>query len=118
MESDNAKRSKESGLRERRYAIRYPFTADAEMFDLKSGIRLSGVTSDLSLGGCFVCVRRTLAVRERARLTLTRKDEKVMTLAVVRVVKPGTEMGLELPDLAPNSNKTLLGWVEGLRHSR
>jgi hypothetical protein len=48
MESDNAKRSKESALRERRYAIRYSFTADAEMLDLKSGIRLSGVTSEMT----------------------------------------------------------------------
>lgn len=54
MESDSGKPAKESGLRERRYAIRHPFAADAEMLELESGSRVSGVTSDLSPGGCFV----------------------------------------------------------------
>ena len=48
MEFDSDKRAKESSLRERRYAIRYPFAAFAEMLELESGTRVSGVTSDLS----------------------------------------------------------------------
>jgi hypothetical protein len=35
-------------VRDRRYAIRYPFAADAELIDLASGARIEGVTSDLS----------------------------------------------------------------------
>jgi hypothetical protein len=50
------KGSKEYGVRDRRYSIRCPFAADAEMLELESGTRVSGVTSDLSLGGCL-CVR-------------------------------------------------------------
>jgi hypothetical protein len=45
MESDIAKRAKEgkeSGVRNRRYSIRYPFTADVEMLDLESGRRARG----------------------------------------------------------------------------
>ncbi len=53
METDSVKRINESGPRERRFANRYPFAAEAEILDLKSGTRLSGVTSDLSLGGCL-----------------------------------------------------------------
>jgi len=55
LESDSGKPAKESGLRERRYAIRRPFAADAEMLELESGSRVSGMTSDLSPGGCFIC---------------------------------------------------------------
>lgn len=47
-------RPTQSDLRARRYAIRYPFAAAAEIFDFQSGTRLSGMTSDISLGGCFV----------------------------------------------------------------
>src|SRR5260370_4223085 len=70
MESDNGKRVKESGVRARRYSIRYPFAADAEMLELKSGSRVSGVTSDLSLGGCFVCTPPTPEAGARVRVTL------------------------------------------------
>ena len=118
MESDSGKRAKECGVRDRRYSIRYPFAADAEMLELESGTRVSGVTSDLSLGGCFVCARRTLEVGARVRGRLMREGEKVRMLAVVRVVKPQVGMGLEFLDIDPDSNATLLTWIEDLRKSR
>src|SRR5260370_20872185 len=104
METESGKRGKESGVRNRRYSIRYPFAAEVEMLELKSGSRVSGVTSDLSLGGCFMCVRRTLEVGARVRGTLTRDGQKVGMLAVVRVVKPHAGMGLEFLDIDPDSN--------------
>jgi len=118
MESDSGKRAKESGVRDRRYSIRYPFAADAEMLDLESGTRVSGVTSDLSLGGCFLCARRTLEAGARVRATLTHEGQKVKMLAVVRVVKPQVGVGLEFLDIDPDSNATLLAWIENLRKSR
>ena len=118
MESDGGKRPKESAVRNRRYSIRYPFAADAEMLELQSGSRVSGVTSDLSLGGCFVCARRTLEVGARVRGTLTHEGHKVEMLAVVRVVKAQVGMGLEFLDIDPDSNATLLAWIENLRKSR
>jgi PilZ domain len=116
MESDSGKRAKESGVRDRRYSIRYPFAAGAEMLELKSGNRVRGMTSDLSLGGCFVCARRTLEVRTRVRGTLTYRGQKVTMLAVVRVVKPQVGMGIEFLDIDPESNATLLAWIESLRN--
>jgi len=118
MESDGGKPAKESGVRNRRYSIRHPFAAAAEMLELQSGSRVSGVTSDLSLGGCFVCGRRTLEVGARVRGTLTHEGQKVKMLAVVRVVKPQVGMGLEFLDINPDSNATLLTWFETLRKSR
>ncbi len=61
----------------RRYSVRYPFAADAEMLELQSGSRMSGVTSDISLGGCFVCTRRTPEVGARVRGTLTHEGQQV-----------------------------------------
>ena len=91
MESDSGKRAKESGVRNRRYSIRYPFAADAEMLELESGSRARGVTSDLSLGGCFVCARCTLEIQARVRGTLMHGNKKAKMLAVVRVVIPRSE---------------------------
>ena len=117
-ESDSGKRAKESGVRNQRYSIRYPFAADAEMMELESGRRASGVTSDLSLGGCFVCARRALEVHARVRGTLMHGNKKVKMLAVVRVVKPQVGMGLEFLDTDPDSHATLLTWFENFRKSR
>ena len=62
---------------------------------MQSGSRVSGLTSDLSLEGCFICARRTLEVRARVRGTLPHEGQKVKMLAVVRVVKPHVGMCLE-----------------------
>ena|SRR5436190_17404892 len=118
MEYGSGKAAKESGVRDRRYSIPYPFAANVEMLELESGARVCGVTSDLSLGGCFVCTRRTLEVRARVRATLTHESQKVKMLAMVRVVKQQTGVGLEFLDIDRDSNATLLAWIENLRKSR
>ncbi len=105
-------------LRDRRYAIRYPFAADAEVLDLESGSRSEGITSDLSLGGCFVCTSKPLAVKSRARVTLRRKGEIVEALATVRIVKPRIGMGLEFIDVESSSNSVLTRWLDQLRRTR
>src|SRR5208282_4465738 len=108
--SDGA--SQKVSLRDRRYAIRYPFAADAEVLDLESGARSEGITSDLSLGGCFVCTSKPLALRSRTRVTLKRKGESVEALAMVRIVKPRIGMGLEFIDVEPASVTILTRWLE------
>jgi hypothetical protein len=105
-------------LRDRRYAIRFPFAADAEVLDLESGSRCDGITSDLSLGGCFVCTSKPLAVKSRTRVTLKRKGESVEALAMVRIVKPRIGMGLEFLDIEATSNSILSRWLEQLRRER
>jgi len=105
-------------LRDRRYAIRYPFAADVELIDLESGCRAEGVTSDLSMGGCFVCTSRPLPVKARIRITLARKDQCVQALAVVRIVKARVGMGVEFIDLDAANHQTLSRWLDQLRRSR
>jgi hypothetical protein len=105
-------------LRDRRYAIRYPFAADAEVLDLESGVRSDGLTSDISLGGCFVCTSKPMAVKSRTRVTLKRKGESVEALAMVRIVKPRIGMGLEFLDIESSSNSILVRWLEQLRRER
>ena len=105
------KQSSESGLRERRFAVRFPFAAGAEILDLKSGVRLSGVTSDLSLGGCFVCTHRSLELGARVHLTLKYQKESVIMLAAVRVLKPRIGMGLQAQELDSSSIGIFLRWI-------
>lgn len=97
---------------------RYPFAADANIVELKSGTRLSGMTSDLSLDGCFVCTRASLDIGTRVRLTLKHKNQNVMILAIVRVLKPKTGMGLQVLEVDSTSNETSLRWLDDIRESR
>lgn len=107
--------TKRVSVRDRRFAIRFPFAADVELIDLESGTQASGVTSDISLGGCFVCTSKPLGLKSRARVVLKRKDESVQALAIVRIVKSGIGMGLEFIDIEISSSGILNRWIEQLK---
>jgi len=107
-----------ASLRDRRYCIRFPFAADVVMLDLESGAKVEGVTSDISMGGAFICTSRPLPSNSRVRVTLTRKDQKVEALGVVRIVKPRIGMGVEFIDLDSMYHEVLRRWVEQLGKSR
>jgi hypothetical protein len=102
-------------VRDRRYSIRYPFAADALLLDLETGTTASGVTSDLSIAGAFICSSKAFKVGCRVRATLTRKDQVVEALAVVRVLKPRIGMGVEFLDVEAPFDQVLFRWVEQLR---
>ena len=110
--------SRSIAVRDRRYCIRYPFAADVELLDMESGNRTQGVTSDISLGGAFVCTSRPLPLGTRSRITLTRKDQKVEALSVVRIVKPRIGMGVEFLSVETPYDGVLARWVDQLRKSR
>jgi hypothetical protein len=106
-----------AGVRDRRFAIRYPLAADAELIDLESGARAAGVTSDISPGGCFICTSKPMACRVRVRILLRRKNETVSALAVVRVVKPRIGMGVEFLDIEAPHDEVLFRWIDRLRQN-
>ena len=104
-------------VRDRRYCIRYPFAADVELLEMESGAKAEGVTSDISMGGVFICTSRPFPSNARVRMTLTRKDQKVEALGVVRIVKPRIGMGIEFIDLESQDHEVLRRWVELLSKS-
>jgi PilZ domain-containing protein len=105
-------------VRDRRYAIRYPFAADAELLDLESGARIVGVTSDISMGGCFVCTSKPLPLKTRLRANFRFKDQIVEALGVVRIVKLRIGMGVEFLDVEPPYDEVLSRWIAQLQKSR
>jgi hypothetical protein len=107
--------SLKAGVRDRRYAIRYPFAADVELIDLETGAQTTGVTSDISLGGCFICTSKPMALKSRARVTLSRKGQVVTGLAIVRIVKPRIGMGIEFIDIESSGHDILSKWIAQLR---
>ena len=105
-------------MRNRRFSIRYPFAADALVLDLETGSRTQGVTSDLSMGGIFVCTSKPLPSNTRVRVSLTRKDQKLEALGMVHAVKPRIGMGIEFLDLEQPHYGVLRRWVEQLSKTR
>lgn len=103
------------GVRDRRYAIRYPFDAAVEALDLELGVRSSGTTTDISLGGCFVRTAKPVTLSARVRVWLTKEKKSVEILARVRSVKPGIGMGLEFVDLDDAAYAALQSWIAALR---
>jgi hypothetical protein len=118
MADRNPSNSGVSGVRDRRYAIRFPFAADVELIDLETGKQVEGVTSDISLGGCFVCTSKPLPMNARARLKLVRKGQVLEALVSVRIVKPRIGMGIEFFDLEPAYSEMLSAWLDTLRQAR
>jgi len=110
--------SRPVSVRDRRYAIRHPFAADAECLDLEAGTAANGITSDLSMGGCFVCTGKPLALGSRVRLKLTRRNEVLEALAVVRIVKARIGMGIEFLDVQEKHHAVLQRWLEESRRER
>jgi PilZ domain len=76
------------------------------------------VTSDVSLDGCFVCTRESLEIGTRVRLTLKHKNQNVVMLAIVRVLKPKLGMGLQVLEVDSISGETFVQWLDVLRESR
>ena len=114
----NKSASPKLSVRDRRFSIRHPFAADAECLDLESGTSVSGVTSDLSMGGCFVCTSKPLMLGSRVRLTMKRKEQFVEALSVVRIVKPRIGMGIEFLDIDAKHQQVFERWLEQLRRDR
>ena len=85
---------------------------------MESGNKSEGVTSDISMGGAFICTSKPFPSNTRMRITMTRKDQKVEALAVVRIVKPRIGMGVEFMDLETNYHEELRRRVEQLNKAR
>ncbi|HVH70109.1 MAG TPA: PilZ domain-containing protein [Candidatus Dormibacteraeota bacterium] len=117
-EGKSSDTSRSLSIRNRRFCIRYPFAADVVVLDLETGSRTEGVTSDLSMGGVFVCTSKPLPSNTRVRITLTRKDQKLEALGMVRIFKPRIGMGIEFLDLEQPHYGVLRRWVEQLSKTR
>jgi len=99
---------------ERRAAQRFPFTASAEVIDLRSKARVTGRSSDLGLGGCYIDTLAPLAVGAAVRVRLERgllsfEAEGTVTYALVSM-----GMGLSFSYFEPKDHDVLEKWIAEL----
>src|SRR5580692_5347881 len=79
---------------ERRRNLRFPFTATVEATENIRGTKVTGRTSDLSLGGCYVDTLNPFSVGTDAKVRIQR--ENVTFEAQARVIFSANGMGMGL----------------------
>lgn len=79
---------------ERRRNLRFPFTAEVELTESNSGAKISGRTSDLGLGGCYIDTFSPLAVGTEAKIRILRDNESFEAQVKVVYSQPGFGMGV------------------------
>jgi PilZ domain len=90
---------------------RCPLVASAEVTELSSGTLLSGRTSELGLGGCYVDSLNPFPNGTLIGLRILRDQGIFETKAKVVYCDPTFGMGLAFTDMAPDQRSLLEAWL-------
>jgi hypothetical protein len=99
---------------ERRAQTRFPFTASADVYELRSQTRVNGRCSDLSAGGCYVDTLSPLAVGAVVRVRLVRDSRAFESAAVVTYAHTSMGMGLAFTGMKREDQEVLRSWIADL----
>jgi PilZ domain len=96
----------------KRRAARYPFTARTAIQELSSKTRATGLTTDLSEGGC--CVRSTeiFARGTKIELEIVKEGTSLNTPATVAFGLSPNVMGLTFGEMSDENRGVLIRWLE------
>jgi len=108
---------KDTPSEERRCSKRTAFVAPVELIDVRSGSRIKARIADLSLHGCYVDTMNPSPVGSAVRLQIQKADETFDVLAKVSSQHPGSGMGLEFSDTAPEQRAMLRSWLAERGHA-
>jgi len=107
-ESNNAAISSPA---ERRRNLRFPFSATVEAIEPKSGTKVTGRTSDLGLGGCYVDTLSPFPVGTEATIRILRQNESFEAQAKVVYSLIGMGMGLAFVSAQPKQVRLFQRWL-------
>jgi PilZ domain len=78
---------------EHRSGLRRVVTATVQVLEMKSGIRITTRTNDLSKGGCFINALAPLPVGARVRLFISRRNSSFESVGRVTIHKAAWAWG-------------------------
>jgi len=107
-----------SGGPERRAVVRYPFTAAAEVYELRSQTRVVGRCSDLGPGGCYVDTLSPFAVGSAVRVRIERDLREFEAEATVAYAHVSMGMGLAFTEIKSEHQGVLRFWIADLSGER
>jgi hypothetical protein len=99
---------------EKRAQARYPFTAAAEIYELRSQTRVSGRCSDLGAGGCYIDTLSPFAVGAVVRIHMKRDAREFEAAAVVAYAHVSMGMGLSFTEIKREHQDVLRSWIADL----
>lgn len=99
---------------ERRVQTRFPFTASADVYELRSQTRLNGRCSDLSVGGCYIDTLSPFPVGAVVRVRLVRDSRAFESAAVITYAHTSMGMGLSFTGMKREDQEVLRSWIADL----
>ena len=106
--------SKAPGGAERRRMQRLPFTAAAEVVEMRSQARVTGRSADLGPGGCYVDTISPFPVGSVVRVRLERDLREFEAAAVVTYALVSMGMGMSFTEIKPEHQAVLRTWIAEL----
>lgn len=94
-----------------RRAARYPFAAKIALREAGSSVRVLGLTTDLSEGGCGVRAEELFVRGTIVELEITKSTESLSVSATVAYGLPPNVMGLSFNDMDTNQRAVLSNWL-------
>jgi hypothetical protein len=98
-------------LTKERSVRRCPLVASAEVTELRSRTLLSGRTSEIGLGGCYVDTLNSFSEGTLVGLRILRDHGVLETKAKVVYSDPGFGMGLAFTEMMPDQRSLLEAWL-------
>jgi hypothetical protein len=99
---------------DRRTAVRYPFSAAAEVYDQRSETSVTGRCSDLGLGGCYIDTFSQFPAGSAVAVRIARDDHQFQAGAVVAYSHLQLGMGLTFTEISRNDQQVLRSWIAEL----
>lgn len=96
---------------ERRRSVRYPFTAAAEVIELRTLTKITGRSSDIGRGGCFIDTINPFPDGTVVKVRLTLEQRTFEAQAKVVYSQNGMGMGMAFLSAQPEHVKILEGWL-------
>ncbi len=102
--------AKSSG-HENRAQVRFPFSAAAEVYELRSQTRVTGRCSDLSSGGCYIDTLSPLPVGAVVKIRMERETREFEAGAIVAYAHTSMGMGLAFTEMDGEHQAVLRSWI-------
>jgi len=99
---------------ERRSSPRYALIASVEISDPIGKIQLSGRTSEISIGGCYVDVLNTLPAGTVIQIRIQRDKGAFESWGTVKYVHESIGMGVMFFQTTPEQKAVLKEWIAEL----
>ena len=100
---------------ERRRSPRYPFFASAEIVEVRTGIRLTGRTNELSRNGCYFDMMNPLPAGSRVEIRIVNQEQTFEAKGHVVYSQSNMGMGVTFDQIGVSHRLMLESWLGTLR---